>query len=101
MLKARMQEGNLPHCDIKNDVIGYEPEGEAKMAQAVLAGFPCQGVSQAGFQSGMQDDRSMLIKSVFECFDKLPKGKYMLIENVGALLHQTPSCRTMLNFIQK
>lgn len=42
VLKARMQEGNLPHCDIKNDVIGYEPEGEAKMAQAVLAGFPCQ-----------------------------------------------------------
>ncbi|CAE7208413.1 ydiP [Symbiodinium sp. KB8] len=94
-----MKEGCLPACNIIPDIMGYTPTGQAASAEAVLCGFPCQGVSQAGDQKGLDDERSGLIKEAFKVFDSLQHGKIMLIENVGALLHQTPTCRQLVRYI--
>ncbi|CAE7525393.1 cofG [Symbiodinium sp. CCMP2592] len=87
-----MAEGNLPCCEIHPDIETYQPSVMGLEAEAILAGFPCQagfhGVSAAGAQKGMGDDRSSLIRCAFHCFDKLPNARLMLIENVGALLHK-------------
>ena len=83
-----------------------------------------QGVSSAGSQQGMEDDRSSLIKSAWECFDSLSQGcldfglvptcshvvlfqcvrrcrQVMVIENVAALLSKQASCRDVFNYIHQ
>ena len=52
VLKARMEEKSLPACEIIGDVKGYRPEGPAKRARVVSAGFPCQ-VGSSLFDKGM------------------------------------------------
>ncbi|CAE7351076.1 scrFIAM [Symbiodinium sp. CCMP2592] len=94
-----MKEGCLPVCKLIPDIVGYTPSGRAASAEALLCGFPCQGVSQAGDQRGLNDDRSGLIKEAFRVYDTLGNGKVMLIENVGALLHKTPACRKLVSYI--
>ena len=42
ILKARMSDHCLPKAPIHGDVRTYKPEGEAKYADLVSAGFPCQ-----------------------------------------------------------
>ena len=37
-----MADKSLDECPIKDDVVGYAPEGVAARAEAILAGFPCQ-----------------------------------------------------------
>ncbi|CAK9008244.1 unnamed protein product [Durusdinium trenchii] len=71
VLRARMSEGNLPVGQIHEDVRSYHPTSRAaRFAAAILAGFPCQGVSQAGAQAGLKDARSSLIKEVFRVYDE-------------------------------
>ena len=37
-----MQEGNLPEAPIADNVEDYVPSSEAKKADALGSGFPCQ-----------------------------------------------------------
>lgn len=37
-----MEEGCLDKAPIHGDVKSYSPKGEAKYAEAIAAGFPCQ-----------------------------------------------------------
>ena len=39
-----------------------------------------EGISQAGHQGGLQDERSALIKKTFAVFDRLPKGRFVLTQ---------------------
>lgn len=34
----------------------------------------CQGLSQAGAQKGLGDERSSLVKEIFKTFDRMPRG---------------------------
>ncbi|CAJ1388536.1 unnamed protein product, partial [Effrenium voratum] len=81
------------------DVVGYVPTWRARTAVALTAGFPCQGVSQAGHQEGMRDRRSALVKCVFDVWDKLPRARVAVMENVTALLSKSDGCRDIFNFI--
>ncbi|CAK9087608.1 Modification methylase ScrFIA [Durusdinium trenchii] len=96
-----MAEGCLPDCPIFDDVVSYRPSGDAARASWLLAGFPCQGVSQAGQQGGLRDGRSNLVREAFNTFDRLPQGQGMLLENVGALLSTQKECRGVFCYIQK
>ncbi|CAK9080106.1 unnamed protein product [Durusdinium trenchii] len=101
VLRARMADKSLDECPIKDDVVGYAPEGVAARAEAILAGFPCQGVSCAGSQKGMGDVRTRLLREVFRVWDLLPKGRVLLLENVLALFSSKPECRQLLEWLLK
>lgn len=98
VLKARMADNALPTCKICDDVTSYRPVGPALDAEVVTAGFPCQashfsphlqavhigvellaefvlaqGVSSAGRQAGLRDERSRLVAEPFRVWDLLPK----------------------------
>lgn len=115
VLTQRINDGAIPWGRIVVDVKGYQPEGKERSAKAILAGFPCQGISQAGSQQGLQDERSNLIQEVFLLFDRMPDAclsciatgsmcslrQMLFLENVGALLSTQKACRDMLTFIQE
>ena len=68
VLQCRMTEGNLPHCNSCSDVRTYDtyvPKGLDTLAEALLAGFPCQGVNNAGVQNGLADSRSGLLHEIW------------------------------------
>mmetsp|Transcript_74797 Transcript_74797/g.151276 ORF Transcript_74797/g.151276 Transcript_74797/m.151276 type:complete len:438 (-) Transcript_74797:25-1338(-) len=104
VLSARMSEGNLPQGNVFPDIVEYCPKGDVLLAaEALLAGFPCQGVSSAGSQEGLQDHRSGLIREIFRVWDRmLPnKRKAIFLENVFALLSTAQGCRALFKFIVK
>lgn len=82
-----MHDGLLHAADIASDVVTYKPSSKiASLADGLMAGFPCQGVSQAGNQLGLDDPRTGLIKDVFRVMDLLIHLRFVLLENVNALL---------------
>ena len=44
-----------------------------------------QGVSQAGYELGLDDPRSSLLTHCFRIFDTLANPTFLLLENVGNL----------------
>jgi len=90
-----MADGSLPKGRIVEDVRTYSPIGDESDAESVVGGFPCQvgasmqsisslvldqffrtvqGVSAAGGQDGMDDERSCLVREMFKSYDKLPRA---------------------------
>lgn len=54
----------------------------------VVAGFPCQDLSQAGRTNGIRGDRSGIVESLFEALEDAPTPvPWLLIENVPFMLH--------------
>lgn len=52
---------------------------------AVAAGFPCQGISNAGKRAGLSDSRSGLFWEVVRCL-RVARPRIAILENVAALL---------------
>jgi DNA (cytosine-5)-methyltransferase 1 len=53
---------------------------------AVLAGFPCQDLSQAGLTLGIDGERSGLVGHVFRLLDSR-RSPWVVLENVSFMLH--------------
>ncbi|CAK9005959.1 unnamed protein product [Durusdinium trenchii] len=99
VLRQRMAEGLLHKAVIHPDVCKFSAKETG--ACGVTAGFPCQGVSSAGLQNGLGDERTKLIEEVWRVFDTLPRQLFLLLENVGALLSKEKQCRALLHYILK
>jgi len=54
--------------------------------EAVVAGFPCQDLSQAGMTAGIGGKRSGLVGHVFRLLDKR-RTPWVVLENVSFMLH--------------
>ena len=54
--------------------------------ELLLAGFPCQDLSQAGMTAGIDGDRSSLVHHVFRLLDDHPIP-WVILENVSFMLH--------------
>jgi DNA (cytosine-5)-methyltransferase 1 len=52
--------------------------------EIITAGFPCQGISNAGKRKGMADDRSGLWSHVVEAVGAV-RPRYVFLENVASL----------------
>lgn len=52
----------------------------------VVAGFPCQDLSQAGMTAGIEGGRSSLVGHVFRLLDRRPVP-WVVLENVSFMLH--------------
>ena len=70
---------------IYNDVAVYSPSGRELESKGLCAGFPCQGVSQAGMEGGLSDARTGLLRHCWRIFDLLPQGEFIVLENVANL----------------
>lgn len=55
-------------------------------AELLVAGFPCQDLSQAGMTAGIDGQRSSLVHHVFRLLDDRPIS-WVILENVSFMLH--------------
>lgn len=92
--RAKLYESLYPECkmicgDITNDEVFNRIMQEATGVNFIIASPPCQGMSVAGknrcLESMLQDSRNYLVTRVIEAI-KILSPKYVLIENVPALL---------------
>ena len=96
VIKQRMAEARI--CD---DVALFKGQ-EAPDALGLIGGFPCQGISVAGEQLGMDDTRSSLVCHAFRVYDELtsPKKRFILLENVLGLISRKLQTRAVLDFMK-
>jgi DNA (cytosine-5)-methyltransferase 1 len=80
VLLQRMQEGNLPKAPIWDDIRTLRSETFASV-DLIYCGFPCQDISVAGLQKGLEGKRSGLIFEVFRLLDET-KAPFLFLENV-------------------
>lgn len=80
ILSQRMQEGNLPKAPIWDDIRSLSMEGFPEI-DIIYGGFPCQDISVAGLQKGLEGKRSGLIFEVFRLLDET-KAPFLFLENV-------------------
>jgi DNA (cytosine-5)-methyltransferase 1 len=74
----------FPDISVERDVAALEalpPETEL-----VVAGFPCQDLSQAGMTAGIDGKRSGLVGHVFRLLDG-HRAPWVVLENVSFMLH--------------
>lgn len=79
VLKNRFQD--IP---IETDIVDLK--GLPGETEIVVAGFPCQDLSQAGMTAGIQGKRSGLVGHVFRLLDQQP-CPWVVLENVSFMLH--------------
>lgn len=73
-----------PHLRPKKDVTRLKSlPGNTEL---VVAGFPCQDLSQAGLTAGIAGERSGLVGHVFRLLDRRPVP-WVVLENVSFMLH--------------
>lgn len=89
LYKKLYPECNMINGDITDETIFQKIIKSAKGVEFMIASPPCQGMSIAGKGRGQgmqeKDERNYLISYVFKAIEEL-KPKYVVIENVSALL---------------
>jgi DNA (cytosine-5)-methyltransferase 1 len=73
----------FPHTDLERNIVELRdlPSG----TEVVVAGFPCQDLSQAGMTAGIGGKRSGLVGHVFRLLDKRT-APWVVLENVSFML---------------
>jgi DNA (cytosine-5)-methyltransferase 1 len=78
---------------LKKRFDGIEVKKDIRLIQAlprrtelVVAGFPCQDLSQVGRTQGMHGAKSGIVSQVFRLLEKVPV-RWVLLENVPFMLH--------------
>lgn len=83
---SRVLEAHFPDIPLESDVrdIRALPHG----VDLVVAGFPCQDLSQAGRTAGINGGRSGLVSQVFRLIEGAEqRPRWLLLENVSFMLH--------------
>ncbi len=73
----------FPNVDLRRDVVDL-PDLPAT-TEALVAGFPCQDLSQAGLTAGIVGQRSGLVGHVFRLLDR-QRVPWVILENVSFML---------------
>lgn len=81
---GRVLRAKLPRLKLVEDVRTLESLGSTDL---VVAGFPCQDLSQAGRTAGIRGERSGLVGHVFRVLDARRKApRWLMLENVSFML---------------
>ncbi len=80
VLLQRMSEGHLPKAPIWDDIRTL-PTDQLSPVEIIYGGFPCQDISVAGLQKGLEGKRSGLIFEVFKVIDAT-RPSFVFLENV-------------------
>lgn len=86
----------FPGVDVWRDVVDLPdlPSG----TEALVAGFPCQDLSQAGLTAGVVGRRSGLVENVFRLIDR-SRTPWVVLENVSFML-QLDKGRAMRTLVE-
>lgn len=68
VIQQRIRDGHADDAPIHTDIESCDLSQED--IDCYMGGFPCQGVSQAGSQDGLDDDRTGLIACVWKHYDR-------------------------------
>ena len=79
-LLQNMQEGNLPKAPIWDDIRTLQAK-ELPKIDIIYGGSPCQDISIAGNQKGLEGERSGLVFEIFRLLDET-KAPFVFLENV-------------------
>jgi DNA (cytosine-5)-methyltransferase 1 len=74
----------FPDVPLERDI--SQLKGLPSSTDVVVAGFPCQDLSQAGLTAGIVGKRSSLVGHVFRLLDRKPVP-WVVLENVSFMLH--------------
>lgn len=66
------------------DITSYDWSRLCGEVDIITAGFPCQGLSNAGLRKGLHDERSALWFNVRDAIGSI-RPRYVFLENVAAL----------------
>lgn len=81
---AEVLRQRFPEVPVSRDVCTLKRLGDP---QLVVAGFPCQDLSQAGRTAGIRGRQSSLVSHVFRLLDSQKRGvRWLLLENVSFML---------------
>jgi len=80
VLLQRMQEGNLPKAPIWDDIRTLSTKLLPRI-DIIYGGFPCQDISVAGRQEGLEGERSGLFFEILRIIDET-KVPFIFLENV-------------------
>ena len=84
ILEARVASSQLDNAPIFNDVKTLHGSDLDASIEMIVAGFPCQNISNAGDKTGLQGPKSGLFFEVARLISSL-KPPYVLLENVSAI----------------
>lgn len=80
ILLQRMQEGNLPKAPIWDDIRTL-PTNQLPKIDIIYGGSPCQDISIAGRQRGLEGKQSSLFFEILRILDET-KAPFIFLENV-------------------
>jgi DNA (cytosine-5)-methyltransferase 1 len=75
---------HFPEIPCRTDITGLR--SLPREIELLVAGFPCQDLSQAGLTAGIAGSRSRLVEHVFRLLDRRP-AHWVVLENVSFMLH--------------
>jgi DNA (cytosine-5)-methyltransferase 1 len=82
---VRVLKTRFPGVDVNQDVRTLK---SLPKCDVVVAGFPCQDLSQAGRTAGINGSQSSLVTSVFRLLESSrPRPRWVVFENVPFMLH--------------
>lgn len=84
ILAQRMAEASMDAAPVWSDLRTFDGTAWRGAVDLILAGFPCQDVSNAGRRGGIDGERSGLWRHVLRIVDECG-ASMLLIENVAAL----------------
>jgi DNA (cytosine-5)-methyltransferase 1 len=85
VLRSRMEDSSLEPAPIWcGDLRDFPAEDFHGLVDAVVAGFPCQDISCAGKQVGIQGARSGLFFDILDAAVRMG-AEWLLLENVAAI----------------
>ncbi len=85
VLKARQIDGGLDLGPIWDNVSTFDGNPWRGRADLVAGGFPCQDISLAGKQAGIDGEKSGLWREMHRIIREV-RPRYVLVENVAALI---------------
>jgi DNA (cytosine-5)-methyltransferase 1 len=88
---------HLPEVPLHPDITSLR---SLPKVDAVVGGFPCQDLSQAGLTAGIGGTRSGLVDHVFRLLEQQPKLTWLVLENVPFML-QLQSGRAMRHLTER
>lgn len=85
VLAARSEDGALDPAPVWSDVSTFDGRPWRGRVDLIAGGFPCQDISHAGKQAGIEGERSGLWKEFLRIIREVGP-RYVFVENVSALL---------------
>lgn len=83
LLQSLQTKRRLPPAPVHGDVKTFRPKTRVDI---VVAGFPCQGFSDAGSRQGLRHEGSGLVREVFRIV-KDTRPRFVFLENVATILN--------------